>query len=158
MDYEIWTDGSDDLWSGKPHAWVKRDIKRVRMSLVGPHQRENAVNALRVMEFIRCGGGQGPEDTDGGVPWDKINDETMRDWAGERGVSRVFRDGVAADERTGDGADDFAVRGRNARAIGVECAVVADGAHTVESAQAFFETVGEVFPCGTPRGRRRDGE
>ena len=25
------------------------------MSLVGPHQRENAVNALRVMEFIRCG-------------------------------------------------------------------------------------------------------
>ena len=146
VDYEIWTDGSDDLWSGKPHAWVKRDIKRVRMSLVGPHQRENAVNALRVMEFIRCGGGQGPEDTDGGVPWDKINDETMRIGL-ENAVSPGCFETVLPPMKGRAWSDDFAVRGRNARAIDVECAVVADGAHTVESAQAFFETVGEVFPA-----------
>ena len=27
VDYEIWADGSDDLWSGKHLAWVKRDLK-----------------------------------------------------------------------------------------------------------------------------------
>ena len=111
VNYEIWTDGSDDLWSGKHLAWVKRDLEGVRMSLVGPHQRENAVNALRVMEFIRCGGGRGPEDSDGGYRWSKITDGTMRVGL-ENAVSpgcfetvlpplrgRVWTDEVALEER-----------------------------------------------------------
>ena len=145
VNYEIWTDGSDDLWSGKHLAWVKRDLEGVRMSLVGPHQRENAVNALRVMEFIRCGGGQGPEDSDGGYRWSKITDDTMRVGL-ENAVSPGCFETVLPPLRGRVWTDEVAVRERWSRCIDVECGIVADGAHTVESAQAFFETVGEIFP------------
>ena len=57
VDFVVVTDGSADGWSGDGGDH-ERVISGVRMSLLGPHQRENARLALAVVAFLRAGGGR----------------------------------------------------------------------------------------------------
>jgi folylpolyglutamate synthase/dihydropteroate synthase len=105
---------------------VSRTLADVRMSLVGPHQRDNARTALAVLEFLRKGGGQGPDDCDGGEGW-AISDDDMR-----RGLEAAESPGCfetvvvppAPPSHLPGGGGDGGGGG------GLGCAVVADGAHT----------------------------
>ena len=127
VDFVVVTDGSADGWSGDGGDH-ERVISGVRMSLLGPHQRENARLALAVVAFLRAGGGGAPEDRDGGAPW-PVDDEHVR-----RGLERAESPGCFEVIVSGNDSGWW---------------LVADGAHTPESAAAATATTREVFPRAT---------
>ena len=128
---------SEDDADGGSHSgnFVSRTLKDVRMSLLGPHQRDNARTALAVLEFLRKGGGQGPDDCDGGEGW-TITDDDMRRGLEAAESPGCFETIVAPHSLCSGGG----ISG------GPICAVMADGAHTRESAAAALATLSEVFP------------
>ena len=141
VDFSIVSDGSADGWSGGGDD-VERVIANVRMPLLGPHQRENARLAVAAIAFLRAGGGGGPDDRDGGAPW-PVDDEHVR-----RGLERAESPGcfevIVAPAAERDGGGDPNVR--EGSGSGSDWWLVADGAHTPESAAAATATTREVFP------------
>ena len=126
-----------------------RTLKDVALGTVGPHQRDNLVVATRVLEFLRLGGGGVARRLRRGAlaptPWGAITDDALR-----LGLSRWRSPGCfemitpsppkgaktcIADDEEGAFYEDLP-----------NPPVVADGAHTPESAAALFATVEEAFP------------
>ena len=139
VDFAIVSDGSADGWSGDGDD-VERVIANVRMPLLGPHQRENARLAVAVIAFLRAGGGGGADDRDGGERW-PVDDEHVR-----RGLERAESPGCfevivapAAEREVRKGSG-------SGSGSGSDWWLVADGAHTPESAAAATATTREVFP------------
>jgi folylpolyglutamate synthase/dihydrofolate synthase len=139
VDFAVVSDGSADGWSGDGDD-VERVIANVRMPLLGPHQRENARLAVAAIAFLRAGGGGGPDHRDGGAPW-PVDDEHVR-----RGLERAESPGcfevIVAPAAERDERDERDVR----KGSGSDWWLVADGAHTPESAAAATATAREVFP------------
>ena len=136
---------------------VRRTLEGVHMSLLGAHQRDNARTALAVMEFLRRGGGQGADDCDGGEGWAVSDDDMRRGLEAaespgcfETVVAPASPAGGSGGGGGGDGDVHSGVQHFERPVPGgggsLGCAVVADGAHTKESAAAAMATLSEVFP------------
>ena len=115
----------------------KRALRGVRMRALGPHQRENARLAVSVIEFLRKGGGGGRDGGDAARaardarPWSRVADDDVR-----RGLESATSPGCFEILRRPDANAE-----RNGHA---PVWIVADGAHTAESAEAAFATLRET--------------
>ena len=114
-----------------------RALRGVRMRALGPHQRENARLAVSVIEFLRKGGGGGRDGGDAAMgdrdapPWSRVDDDDVR-----RGLESATSPGCFEILRRPDANAE-----RNGHA---PVWIVADGAHTAESAEAAFATLRET--------------
>ena len=114
-----------------------RALRGVRMRALGPHQRENARLAVSVIEFLRKGGGARRDGGDAARaardarPWSRVADDDVR-----RGLESATSPGCFEILRRPDANAE-----RNGHA---PVWIVADGAHTAESAEAAFATLRET--------------
>ena len=114
-----------------------RALRGVRMRALGPHQRENARLAVSVIEFLRKGGGARRDGGDAAMgdrdapPWSRVDDDDVR-----RGLESATSPGCFEILRRPDANAE-----RNGHA---PVWIVADGAHTAESAEAAFATLRET--------------
>jgi dihydrofolate synthase len=140
VDFEIASRPRDDD-GAKPLE--TRSLLGVRMRALGPHQRENARLAVSVIEFLRKGGGQR---RDGGdladfapvsSPWSRVADDDVR-----RGLENAVSPGCFEILRRPGDPWDPGDAGRTDAFAPVW--IVADGAHTADSAKAAFATLRET--------------
>ena len=123
---------------------TKRTLRDVQMRLLGPHQRENAELAVRVAEFLRNGGGCGFDHRDGGDSvFGKITDAHVRSGLENATAPGCFEVLLKMESTTGSGGDTHAGDGETRG--GNTVVVVADGAHTTDSASALFKTLRETL-------------
>ena len=151
VDFEIASRPRDDD-GAKPLE--TRSLLGVRMRALGPHQRENARLAVSVIEFLRKGGGQRRDGGDPAdfapfsSPWSRVADDDVR-----RGLENAVSPGCFEIlRRPGDPGD----AGRTEALAPVW--IVADGAHTADSAKAAFATLREttlLFRGGDTRAEEK---
>ena len=125
----------------KEEEFQSRSI--INLPLLGPHQRENAELALSVLSHMMT-----TTKTTTGKTWDKLTWESIREGfeacssVSSPGNFEILRRPRRKSSETGASQDD----NHNHKNDGDYVTIVADGAHTEESAVCLRKTLLEVFP------------
>jgi len=115
----------------------------INLPLLGPHQRENAELALSVLSHMMT-----TTKTTSGKTWDKLTWESIREGfeacssVSSPGNFEILRRPRRKSSETGTSQDD----NHNHKNDDDYVTIVADGAHTEESAVCLRKTLLEVFP------------
>ena len=127
VDFEIHSVGVDDDGVG---VLESRTIKNVKMNVLGPHQRENARQAVRVVEFLK-------------------NKSEEYDNASYNCFANVTDEHLRFGLETAQAPGCFEVLMKN-----ISVTVIADGAHTADSANALFKTLNETVDVGIDSSKK----
>ena len=125
----------------KEEEFQSRSI--INLPLLGPHQRENAELALSVLSHMMT-----TTKTTSGKTWDKLTWESIREGfeacssVSSPGNFEILRRPRRKSSETGTSQDD----NHNHKNDDDYVIIVADGAHTEESAVCLRKTLLEVFP------------
>jgi folylpolyglutamate synthase/dihydropteroate synthase len=155
VDFEIFSRADADADDAEPLR--RRVLKGVRMRALGPHQRENARLAVSVIEFLRIGRGWGVDDLDAAASrgvFSRVTDDAIR-----RGLERAETPGcfevlkrflkgsssASASKSSEDDDDANDVDSSERIEPSSSSWIVADGAHTPDSAAAAFATLRETL-------------